>query len=707
MITTLVAASVLASGAGQQDTIKPDSVIRLDEYVIRATRAAASRKLDDAAALSVATPTHARRAAGVVAADLFRDISGVHVQQTSAGQGAIVLRGMVGNQVLMLVNGVPMNNATYRDGPGQYLATIDPETIQLIEVVRGPASVVYGSDAQGGVINVVTEPHPFLGERSVRVAGSASTSNLGYRGRFSAGLANDTWRIGVGGTLVSAGDLRAGGGLGRQVPTGFDAGGLDAEIEFLAGQRHTLSGAVHHFNMVDVPRYDRYWTLRAPAPGPDAEHLFQPQTRQLGYTRYEFRRGGGAITELDVTASLAVQREGRRRVRLRGGAADSIRERWRDDVYTPGVSVVGRSFAALGATVMRVTWGAEYYRDELRSSGEFENLNSGTSTPIVRASAGGDIPAGNFPNGASADRLGVFAAVDVPILDHFTLTAGGRLSTFRSQANNGTAFGGAVRNSASQLTGQIGVVAAPHRDWRIVARVAQGFRAPNLYDLTRVGPVPGGVSLPNPNASPERSITTDVSLRYAAPATAFDITGYHTSISDFIDRVPGSFAGDTLFNGERVFQGLNVGKARVWGIEAEAAQRIEDFQLRANIVFTHGNQTPVTGVEEPMSKIPPVNGMVGLRWNPLASRFWTEYQIRWSVEQDRLGSRDLSDSRIPAGGTPGYAVHGIRAGASLSQRIDVSAGFENLTDTLYRTHASGVDAAARHVWIGLSWVGGI
>ncbi len=704
MITALVAASATTL-AFPQDTTTRDTIIRMEEYVVRATRAADTDKMNEIAALTISLPALGQRSSSPVAADVFRDLTGVHVQQTSAGQGSIVLRGLVGNQVLMLVNGVPLNNGTYRDGPGQYLATVDPETIDRIEIIRGPASVLYGSDAQGGVVNIITTPHVYRGERSVRIAGMATTSNLGYRGRFSAGLDTERWRFGVGGTLQYANDLRAGGGLGRQIPTGFDAAGLDAEVEFRLSDEHTFSGVVQHFNMVDVPRYDRYVDFRAPAPGRDAEHLFRPQTRQLGYFRYGYRAGTGILHRLDITGSLSVQREGRHRIRRESVGPDSIRTNWRDDVYTPGISVVGRSILALGASPISLTWGTEWYHDQLNSSGEDENLNSGQATPIERTGGTGPIPSGNFPDGADADRFGVFLAAEYPIIEQITVTAGGRFSLFRSEADNGIALGGSVENSASQLTGQIGVVVAPHRQWRIAARVAQGFRAPNLYDLTRAGPVPGGVSLPNPNAQPEKSVSSELSLRYGSSTTAFDITGYYSTITDFIDRAPSTFNGDTLFNGERVFQGINVGEARVWGIEAEAVQQIGPVQARTNLFFTRGDQTPASGLEEPMSKIPPFNGMIGLRWATASAPVWVEYIFRWSAEQDRLGSRDESDTRIPDGGTPGYAVHGVRAGASLMENLDVSAGFDNIADKLYRTHASGVDAAARHVWIGLNWVG--
>ncbi len=707
---TLVSTALALSAAAatiQQDTVIPDTVFRLSEVTVTATRSAAAARREQPEALVLIQPTLSGRAAGVLAADLLRDAAGVHVQQTSAGQGAVILRGLVGNQVLLLVDGIPMNNGTYRDGPGQYLATVDPETIERIEVIRGPASVLYGSDAQGGVVNLITRSHPMDGAaKSVRTAFSASSADRGVRGRVSAGAMGARWRVAAGGTLLSVGDLRAGGGLGPQRPTGFEARGGDADLSYHPGARHELRAVVQHFEMDGVPRYDRYVTFRAPTPGPDAEHTFDPQTRQLAFLRYTATPRSGAVARLEGTVSLAVQREGRDRVRLlSSGLPDTVRERWRDDVYTPGASLVGTSALPAGRRTIRLTWGGEYYHDRLDSHGQEVHTVSAASTAIMRLSASGELlPTGNFPDGATADRLGFFLAAEAPLLPTVRLSAGARWSRFRNEADVGAAFGGAVVNTSTDVTGQVAVVLAPLRRWRVAVRVAEGFRAPNLYDLTRVGPVPGGTSLPNPDARPERSLSAEVSLRFTPPRGAYDVTVYHATIDDFIDRVPGSFAGDTLYDGERVFQSLNVGTARLRGVEADAQQSMGPIIARASVFYTYGAQEIVPGAEQPMAKIPPVGGQVGVRWHGPARGLWVEYLLRWAGSQQRLGSRDLRDPRIPPGGTPGYAVHGLRAGVTLARQVELSLGFENITDALYRAHASGVDGAGRHVWMGLSWV---
>ncbi|HEX9692259.1 MAG TPA: TonB-dependent receptor [Gemmatimonadales bacterium] len=679
-----------------QDTTTQDSVVRLREVVVSATRSTETERIEQPAAVSVSVPSGAKRAASKVAANLLDEVTGVQVQQTSAGQGAIILRGLIGNQVLLLVDGVPLNNGTYRDGPGQYLATIDPETIERIEVIRGPASVMYGSDAQGGVVDLITRPHPLGSGRSVRLALSGNTNDRGFRTRISTGMLTPKVDLSFGGTFQTFGDAQAGGALGRQVPTAFDAYGLDGAVTFRPNARHGLTAVMQHFRMDSVPRYDRVVDFRAPARGSDFFHVFDPQARQLTYLRYTHRPGGMWLTRLEVTASLAMQREARKRIRLDGGVPDSILTTWHDDVYTPGIAVVGGSMAMVGPRLVSFTWGMEAYRDVLRSSGSRQNLLDQSVTPL---------PDGNYPSGAVADRLGVFLSADVQLIERLLLSVGGRWSRFRNEADVGADFGGLVENPSSALTGQVGLVLAPATGWRVAARVAEGFRAPNLYDLTRAGPVPGGVSLPNPDAVPEVALSGELSVRYSGHGSAVEVTGYVTRIRDFIDRAPGTFQGDTLFDGERVFQGVNIGTARVRGVEAEGAHRIGPVRLRATVLYTIGDQVGASGIDEPMAKIPPLGGTAALQWQGSGFPAWIEYVFRWATQQDRLGSRDLGDPRIPPGGTPGYAVHGVRAGLTLSDDIDVSAGFENIGDTLYRSHASGVDAPGRHLWLGVAWTG--
>ncbi len=707
--------AVIAPVAAQQDTSTIDTIIRMKSVVVTASRAGEVRRLRQPIAMSLVEPQIADISRGTVAPDLLRDLPGVQVQQTSAGQGAVILRGLIGNQVLLLVNGIPMNNGTYRDGPGQYLATIDPETIQRIEVIRGPASVLYGSDAQGGVVNVITKSHPAVGKQSVRVAGRTMSANSSVRGRLSAGVTRSNWSLGVGASLGTASDLRAGGDQGLQDPSGFDVAGFDLDFTLHPGEKHTLNATIQHFSMSDVPRYDRYVDFRAPAPGKDYLHTFDPQVRQLAYARYRFENESKLLKTLEITASVAVQRENRNRIKLLdSGAGDSILTAWSDDVYTPGINLVGASELSVGHRSLSITWGGDGYRDIISAHGSTTNRNSGEVTELRRETSTGSIPTGRFPDGATADRLGLFATADVPVFEQLLFSLGARWSYFRNAADVGTELGGAVENSSSNLTGQLGLVFLPDPLWSVAFRVAEGFRSPNLYDLTNVGPVPAGIVLPNTLAKPERSLSAEIGIRYLDQHGGLDFTVYYTRIKDFIDRVPGSFNGDTLFQGERIFQGQNVGTAKLAGFEGEGVARFGPLEARGTVLFTQGNQTDAEGVETSMSKIPPLGGTVGLRWSSNRQRVWVQYAFRWALEQAHLGLRDQTDPRICPSylqdqpelcSTAGFTVHSFSGGVRVTNRVVVTAGLDNVTNELYRTHASGVDSAGRSVWLGVSAVG--
>jgi len=696
-------ATLLASAP--QDTTRADTVVQLSELVITATREPARARYEQAPALSIARPSPSARGNTTVAADLVRDLPGAQVQQTSAGQGAVILRGLTGNQVLLLVDGIPLNNGTHRDGPGQYLATVDPGSIEQIEVIRGPASVLYGSDAQGGVLNLVTRPHPAGTGVGLGAALHGSTASGSYRARASGRWASTRLSAAAGASFARASDLRPGGTLDTQLPTSFHAVGADLRVDFQAGKAHRVSAAAQLFEMSNVHRYDRYVTFRAPEPGPDVEHRFDPQTRQLVYLRYRHDAHVVWLHRLEATASVSVQREGRfERARLDTGEPDSLAQHVQDDVVTPGFSLIGSSLPAVGSRTLLLTWGVEAYHDGLSSEGYVEHVPSGARTPLTRATAdGGEIPSGRFPDGSSSRRIGAFVSGETDLAPWIGASVGARWSEFRSEAEVGTAFGGHVVSHSVDVTGQVGLVVRPSKPWRIAMRLAEGFRAPNLYDLTNVGSVPGGIQVPNPDAMPERSVSGEVSVRFQSEGIGAAVTGYRNWIRDFLDRAPGEYLGDTLFNGQRVYQGVNVGRATVSGAEVEVAFRRDRLDGGATMLYAYGEQLAADGEVQPMSKIPPLGGSARLRWTTRAEA-WVEYGIRWAGAQHRLGERDVRDTRIAPGGTAGFFLHGLRAGVRIEPDIAVSVGLENLSDTLYREHASGIDAPGRHFWLELSWI---
>ena len=228
--------------------------------------------------------------------------------------------------------------------------------------------------------------------------------------------------------------------------------------------------------------------------------------------------------------------------------------------------------------------------------------------------------------------------------------------------------------------------------------VDQGFRAPNLYDLTaRSGDAGPGYQLPNPALAAESSLTIEGGVKVEAERVQATGFVYRTHIRDFIARrattCPAALA-DQCGSADAVFQAVNADAAVVRGVEAAARVRLgAGVVLEGTATWTRGDSVPA-GIEdmgEPLPKIPPVHGVAVLRKH--GRRYVAELALRWAAAQRRLAPRDMADRRIPAGGTPGHAVVDARVGGELGNGVRATLALENLLDSPYRVHGSGVDGA--------------
>ena len=237
--------------------------------------------------------------------DLLVRESGVLIQKTNWGGGSPFVRGLTGKHVLLLVDGIRLNNSLTRFGPHQYLNTIDPNQAARIEVVRGPMSVLYGSDAMGGAINVVTRGRDDFDE-------AAAVGGLVY-GKFGSAARERTGRLQVEGNLGRFGffggatykgfdDLRGGRGVDVQVPTAYEEMDADAKFNMRFGQGNEITFATQFVRQFDVPKTSEV-TL-----GGKSKFNYEPQLRSLSYLRYEGRDLAGSWLDLArITLSYQVQ----------------------------------------------------------------------------------------------------------------------------------------------------------------------------------------------------------------------------------------------------------------------------------------------------------------------------------------------------------------------------------------------------------------
>ena len=719
----LLAAARPAVAQAPPDETDPDSAaIQLDPLVVTATRLATTTD-ELAVSVNLVERAELREQPNRLLLDALVAEPGVLVQQTTAGQGAAFVRALTGSQVLLMVDGVRLNNGTFRQGPSQYLSSVDPEIVERMEVVRGASSTLYGSDAMGGVINVITRRAGDVLEPGERWAVESSYTfdgaTNGSRARASAAVAVPEFLSGLelfgGGSFGSWSHLKPGGGLPAQDPTGYDQWSGDIRLDLQATRRLRIEMAGQHSEQSDVPRYDRYVDFRAPGVagggvGRNALYLFEPQDRSLARLKGTVAAGRPWMSTLDVQVSWQVQREGRaiRGQSLRDAIlvpSDLVRH-VSDDVRSVALDVQGQAIHGDGRS--GITYGLEVWDNVTRSRGREENLATGAESASFRWSGEEAVSTGRFPDGSRFGGAALYAFADEP-WGRFRVQLGGRASVYRTTTRVGDDYGGDVDSRVGNVTGEIGVVYRAAEGFSLRARGAQAFRAPNIYDLTLVGDVPGGMALPNPDLSPERSYTAEMGASWTGGPVTSELTVFRIDIDDLLERTFGTFEGESTYGPGRlpILTLQNIGSATIDGVEgAVSAGLPARGRLDLSASWTLGDAVVAReGVlgREPLSRVPPATLSYRVRW-PLARdgrSAWVEYFGKVAGDQSRLGFRDRIDSRIQEGGTPAYHVHSLRAGAAWRDHLRISAGIENLFDELYRVHGSGIDAAGRHVFVRL------
>jgi hemoglobin/transferrin/lactoferrin receptor protein len=618
------------------------------------------------------------------------EMTGVAVQKTSQGQGSPYLRGLTGFHTVLLVNGIRLNNSVFRDGPNQYWTTVDPYGLDRVELVRGPVSVLYGSDAVGGTVNALASApagRGTSGRLSYRFA-SAERSGLGHAEVAGDLGARGRYRLGVSG--ASFGDLEAGGDVGRQPKTGYDTGAVDALFSYDLGSGRRLVGGHQRMTVDDAWRthrtvYGISWG--GTAVGNEKVHAFD-QDRRLSFLQYRQTTPTPVFDELELTVSY--HRQGEDRLRVRN---DDRRDHQGFVVGTAGVGLRAQLQTRWG----RLTYGLERYDDDVRSYSRRY-----TSAGQL---AGVDIQ-GPVADDASYDSTGVYLQDELALGRRLRVIAGARYSRFELHAGS---VEDPVRHTRisfddrwSDVSGNLrALLRLDEGDrWQLFAGASQGFRAPNLSDLTRLDIARSNeLEVPSPGLDPERFLAYEIGLRRHGARFEGGLTLFYTDVDGMIVRVPTGRTVDRLFEVTK----RNAGDGSIRGAELElrAALR-EDLSVFGGYAWLRGDVEAFPGVDqravsEPLDKGMPPSGLLGVRWEP--GRFWLELVVQAVEAQHRLSTRDAADTqRIPPGGTPGYTLVAWRGGVEIRPGLRLSLAGENLGDVEYRVHGSGVNGAGRN-WV--------
>lgn len=661
------------------------------EVTVTPARGEIERTFDVPEAVSVATREDLESRPITILPQALRDETGVLVQQTTTAQGSPFIRGFSAQRLVYLLDGVRFNTATFRAGATQYLGWLNPSAVQRLEVVRGPASVQFGSDALGGSINVLSLQPSFSAGATV-VAGHAEVG-LGSADRQASLDAQVTVSgpraaLVAGGSARRVGELRSGGGrdshsalarflglpsstLYERLPgTDFSQAGGYVAASWQAGADTLLRGFYTHEEQHGVGRYDRLL-------GGDglSRSDFDPQRLDFAYLRVE-RAALGPLAAATATLSLNRQQDDR----VEQARPSSALERETSRVLAMGYQAQA---TWLGPGRQAVTFGGEAF-DEFIASGR-----------VIERDGMARRERGEIPDGTRYTSAGGFVQATLASRGgRLMVRAGARAGHFVFRTREDPLLGVARdRVASSALTFNTGVVWRLRPSLNATVNVGRGFRAANAYDLGAIGISGAGFEVSTTTAArlgaeigtsdgadavttgravgslgPESAYAFEAGLKWLGARTSASLTVFDMELVDIIQRRTAIFGADaagTIVAGYEIVEvdgagrayietdprplltRVNVDRARIAGFEGDLQARLGASWIAGlNAAYSRGSE--LAPGQPPLRRMPPLVGAARVKWEPATGGWWAEAVATFAAPQERLSQGDLNDARIGA-----------------------------------------------------------
>lgn len=627
--------------------------------------------------------------------DLLSELPGVYIQKTSYGQGSPFIRGFTGYHNLLLVDGVRLNNAAFRSGPNQYWNTIDAQSLASAELVRNQGSVLYGSDAVGGTLQVFSKGPAYAESGSLtagKVYGRYATAEQSYLGRVE-GSVSEAGKYGfyLGGTWKDFGDIRA-AGLGELPHTGYGEWDIDTKFEAWLNPDHKLTLYHQQVHLDDAWRthrtiYGKSWL--GTSVGSEKVHSFD-QDRWLTYLKLEGILDNAWADDYSFTLSHHRQSEDRDRVR-------------KDDRFDFEGFDIDSYGAALDLTKdlqwTAAAYGVSYYQDRASTYSDRYNADGSFNKSAIQGPVGDD----GIYHLASA-----YVNTITPLGPKVDADLGARYTFAKADIGHveevGTGNDISIQDTWNNVVGSARLVYKPDDRIRLFSGVSQAFRAPNFSDLSRLDANRSNeIETPSPGLDPEKFITYELGVRGDWDYARGEVSYYYTQIRSIILRAPTGAIVDDLFEVTK----KNSEGGHVHGVDFHGEFDVCDtvslfggFGWMDGVVNGYPTSEPRTE-EEPMSRLMPTQGFVGVRWAP-CEKLNLEALVHIADRQDRLSASDLLDTqRFITDGTPGYTTATFRAVWTPVDRLLITAGVENAFDEAYRIHGSGQNEPGVNFIFGL------
>ena len=723
----------------------------LDEVVISSFKKAEKAKRI-AEQIAVLSSKDIQKISPQTSADLLAAIPGIKVQKSQFGGGSPVIRGMESNRVLLVVDGVRMNNAIYRKGHLQSSITIAPNLLDKTEVVFGPSSVIYGSDALGGVIHYYTKT-PKLSEKeqvNSQLFSRFSSVNQEITTNVSAELRFKNWASFTSISYSDFGDLRAGrnrnhtfsdwgkvfyysenvNGNYAENPTlnsdpnllrntGFNQTDVLQKFFIPLSKNTDLKVNLQYSTSSDIPRFDRLTELKDITDFSSlkfAEWYYGPQNRLLISSQLFINPNKNWIESGAITAAYQNIQESRiqrkfgeleRSYREETVAIFSLNGDFSVSLTTDNTRILSYGFEfayndvgsnSYGKTLTTVDGRINGFSNDFRVQSRYPDGGSNYLSSAAYLGYRQDVSSKTTLNsGIRFTNTNLSAKwIDETFLD---------LPTATTNANN------------SAVTATLGYIYKPNRNWQINGVLSSGFRSPNIDDVGRVREKAGNITIPNFDVQPEFAYSSEISIQKFFNKKRFRLGAniYYTLLDNYIQRDFVYTADGSILQVEfdrefgNAVNNQNKGNAYIFGYTLNYLGKIsKTINTSGFITYTKGR---TYDTEEPMSSIPPLFGQfqvnyqkdkiaIGAEFRFNSKKDIEDFNFTEGIDNHELTpivDANVSNDEDKFYGTPSWMTFGLNGSYDVSKNFSVQARLDNIFDEHYIEFASGVSSPGRNL----------
>ena len=683
-------------------------------------------------------------------ADLLYYAGGIRVQKTQGGGGSPVIRGFEANRVLLVVDGVRMNNAIYRSGHLQNAITIDPNTLERTEIIFGPSSVGYGSDALGGVIHFYTRTPKINNEKSWIIKGSNSYNTVLKHNVNNLNLehSKENWASFTSFSYSDFGDIV----MGENRNHGFENWGLNkyslikekfnnkyflnknpniqkntnySQFDFLQKLNIKISESsnfifnIQHSKSSNIDRYDKLNEFTSTDDLKYSQWYYGPQKRTLFSSTYNFAKDKKWLKKGAIVAAFQKIKESRHNRKFQSLVLNS-------QIENVEIFSINADFVGIKTDISSLSYGFEYTYNDVNSIAYGENLlkENLSLSSIKDPNSIFKIPTRYPSGGSNYSTAAHYYEFRKDLSEKSNFNFGMRYTyTWLNAEWEEEALIDANLNSIktknSSLTGSLGYVTRSKNNWQINANFSSGFRSPNIDDMGKIRENRGILSVPNKKLKPEYVYSTELGLTkyFNNKSNIFSFNLYYTHITNHIIRdyfeifndKSTEDSGTILYNLEEVktMANINVGRAAyIYGASFDSEIAIlKNLFFKSNITYTEGGSKKT---HHPLPSISPLFGSFYLKW--IHSRLKMQLSYKFSGSKNpldySLGGEDgleetpilgYKDGKTEYYGTPSWGVFKLSSSYPLSNNLKATLILDNIFDIHYKEYASGISSPGRNL----------